>query len=109
MVTFRAQIRRAWAWGAAVIAGMVVLPSAFFPDGAVTDAVILLGLLVGLVLIVGLGVARPLHRWVWFRVLQPSDLGRRFRADLLQNAALGPVLQRWLHLTPQGDDRDTAG
>ena len=105
---FKAQTRRAWIWGAVTLLVLVALPAAVFSRGMLVDGVILLGLAIGMTLIVFIGIARPLHRWVWFRILQPWALGRQFRANMLQGPLVGPVLQRWLHLTPQGADRDTA-
>lgn len=82
-------------------------PATRFPQGGgISDVVILTGLGLGSVLIVFGGIMRPVHRLIWFRVLQPWQLGQTYRRRLLEGRFSGPLLRSWLHITPEGTDRD---
>ncbi len=106
-MSFRTQTRWAWFSGAGFILVLVVLPALMFQRGGwIIDVVILTGLLIGGALIVFGGIMRPVHRLIWFRILQPWALGQTYRRSLVQGTFTGPALRRWLHVTPEGTDRD---
>jgi uncharacterized membrane protein len=106
-MNFRTQSRWAWFLGAGTLLVLVAWPAMIFPRGGwIVDTVILAGLAVGGMLIMAGGIARPAHRLIWFRILRPWALGQEYRRTLVQGRLTGPVLQRWLHVTSEGADRD---
>jgi hypothetical protein len=104
---FRAHVRRAWMIGGLILIALVAVPVMFIPEArGAGDALVLTGLLLGGGLIFLGGIARPLHRWMWFRLLRPWALGAQLRSDALVAPVVGRGLQRWLHVTPEGLSRD---
>lgn len=54
-------------------------------------------------------VGRTAHRWMWFNVITRSErtvFGRTVSQRLLESPA-SPILRLWLHIDPEGKDRDS--
>ena len=82
-------------------AGYVVLGDVLFFVALSVLAIAVLTLVAGL-------VGRSAHRWVWFNVITRSTrtvFGRTASQRLLAGPG-SPVLRFWLHLDPDGKDRD---
>jgi hypothetical protein len=115
-VTFHDQLRYTFRLGSGIFLGSAILFAVMI--GAKKAGYVLLGealLIVGLVvlavavltLVAGL-VGRSAHRWVWFNVITRSTrtvFGRTASQRLLDSPA-SPILRFWLHLDPEGKDRD---
>lgn len=115
-MTFHDQLRSTFRLGSGVLLGSVLVFAAMY--GANTAgfdrvgdvlfyvALGVLGIAV-LTLVAGL-VGRSAHRWLWFNVISRSTrkvFGRTVAQRLLASPA-SPVLRLWLHLDPEGKDRD---
>ena len=115
-MTFHDQLRYTFRLGSGIFLGSAILFVAMV--GARTAGYVLLGevlLIVALIvlaaavltLVAGL-VGRSAHRWMWFNVIKRSTrtvFGRTASQRLLDNPA-SPILRFWLHLDPEGKDRD---
>jgi quinol-cytochrome oxidoreductase complex cytochrome b subunit len=115
-VTFHDQLRSTFRLGTIILSASALLFIAMYGANstgyvAVADvlfvvALIVLGLAV-LALIPGL-IGRAAHRWMWFNVITRSDqtvFGRTVAQRLLESPA-SPILRLWLHIDPEGNDRD---
>jgi hypothetical protein len=115
-VTFHDQLRTTFRLGSGVFLVnailftiMYVSKTAGYPTVSNIFFVLALAVLAATVLILVAGlVGRSAHRWVWFNVIKRSErriFGRTVAERLLASPA-SPVLRLWLHIDPEGKDRD---
>jgi len=115
-VTYHDQLRYTFRLGSAVLLGSSILFVAMY--GANKVGYLILGNILFAVALVVLGVAvltlvaglvgRSVHRWIWLNVVTRSSrliFGRTASQRMLDSPA-SPILRLWLHIDPQGNDRD---
>jgi hypothetical protein len=115
-VTFYEQLRSTFRIGLGVLVTSTLLFIAMYwaksegrlalGDTLFIVAVVVLALAI-LTWIPGL-VGRSAHRWMWFNVITRSEktvFGRTVAQRMLESPA-SPVLRLWLHIDPEGNDRD---
>jgi hypothetical protein len=115
-VTFHDQLRATFRLGSGIFLGSAIILIAMY--GARTagyvglsdtlSTVALIVLVVALLTLVAGLVGRSAHRWVWFNVVSRSErviFGRTAAERLLASPA-SPILRWWLHIDPDGHDRD---
>jgi len=115
-VTFHDQLRYTFRLGSGIFLGSAILFAAmvgarkagFEGIGEVLLVVALIVLAVAVLTLVAGLVGRSAHRWVWFNVITRSTrtlFGQTVSQRMLDSPA-SPILRFWLHLDPEGNDRD---
>jgi len=115
-LTFHDQLRSTFRLGSGVFLGSALLFVAMF--AAYRTGFTMLGNVIFVVALVVLGLAvltlvaglagRSAHRWVWFNLVSRSTrtiFGLTASERFLASPA-SPILRLWLHIDPQGKDRD---
>lgn len=115
-MTFRDQLRSTFRLGAGILLVSAILFIAM--HGANLTGYLAVGDVLFIAALVVLGIAllafipgvigRTAHRWMWFNVITRSDrtfFGRTVSQRLLESPA-SPILRLWLHIDPEGKDRD---
>lgn len=115
-MTFHNQLRSTFLLGSVIFLGSGIFALAAYDfrrtgyvvTSEVLSIVTLIVLVLALLTLIAGLVGRSLHRWVWFNVISRSErkvFGRTAAERLLQSPA-SPILRVWLHIDPEGRDRD---